>query len=202
MTAGKRAFVAISRGLGSCGRAQRFDYFAIIRNTLLAAFLASLANLAHHCFKLYAVVGRLTLVYGAALSVVGVVLLQSAAALVVRQHPYRFTIAGKRTSTQELLKAWTKAPEGARHELVPWESSSGNCALGSEGQPGGHVRARVLRTRLRAIPTGAYDLFYLCNYSVRMDVQMVLRTIFFLVRGARVTLGACAEAAAVHTTEG
>lgn len=31
----------------------------------------------------------------------------------------------------------------------------------------------------------SYDLYYLCNYSMRMDLQILLRTAFFLVRGAR-----------------
>jgi lipopolysaccharide/colanic/teichoic acid biosynthesis glycosyltransferase len=31
----------------------------------------------------------------------------------------------------------------------------------------------------------AYDLYYLCNYSLRLDLQILLRTLFFLTRGAR-----------------
>jgi exopolysaccharide biosynthesis polyprenyl glycosylphosphotransferase len=31
----------------------------------------------------------------------------------------------------------------------------------------------------------SYDLYYLCNYSMRMDLQLLLRTALFLVRGSR-----------------
>jgi lipopolysaccharide/colanic/teichoic acid biosynthesis glycosyltransferase len=31
----------------------------------------------------------------------------------------------------------------------------------------------------------AYDLYYLCHYSMRLDIQIMLRTAFFLTRGAR-----------------
>jgi exopolysaccharide biosynthesis polyprenyl glycosylphosphotransferase len=31
----------------------------------------------------------------------------------------------------------------------------------------------------------AYDLYYMCNYSMRMDIQILLRTLFSLTRGAR-----------------
>ena len=31
----------------------------------------------------------------------------------------------------------------------------------------------------------SYDLYYLCNYSLRLDVRLLLRTAFFLVRGSR-----------------
>jgi lipopolysaccharide/colanic/teichoic acid biosynthesis glycosyltransferase len=31
----------------------------------------------------------------------------------------------------------------------------------------------------------SYDLYYLCNYSARMDIRLMLRTILFLTRGSR-----------------
>ena len=31
----------------------------------------------------------------------------------------------------------------------------------------------------------SYDLYYLCNYTLRMDLRIILRTILFLTRGAR-----------------
>jgi lipopolysaccharide/colanic/teichoic acid biosynthesis glycosyltransferase len=39
----------------------------------------------------------------------------------------------------------------------------------------------VLDTRTKL----SYDLYYLCNYSMRTDLQIVLRTLLFLVRGSR-----------------
>ena len=52
------AFAAVSMGLGSYDRDKRFDYGLLLRNAFLAAFLASLANLAFHYFTLYDVIGR------------------------------------------------------------------------------------------------------------------------------------------------
>ena len=117
------AFGAISLGLGSYDRGRRFDYFAIARNTLIAAVLASLVNLAFHYFTLYAVVGRLTLVYGAVFSMAGVFAMRAAIATVVRQHPYRFTMLGGASPVRELLTDWMAGPDRtAMHQLVPWES--------------------------------------------------------------------------------
>ena len=31
----------------------------------------------------------------------------------------------------------------------------------------------------------SYDLYYLCNYSLRLDIRLLLRTAFFLIRGSR-----------------
>jgi lipopolysaccharide/colanic/teichoic acid biosynthesis glycosyltransferase len=31
----------------------------------------------------------------------------------------------------------------------------------------------------------SYDLYYLCSYSLRLDIRLLLRTVFFLVRGSR-----------------
>ena len=31
----------------------------------------------------------------------------------------------------------------------------------------------------------SYDLYYLCNYSLRLDIRLILRTAFFLLRGSR-----------------
>ena len=31
----------------------------------------------------------------------------------------------------------------------------------------------------------SYDLYYLCNYSLRLDLRLLLRTAFFLIRGSR-----------------
>lgn len=45
----------------------------------------------------------------------------------------------------------------------------------------GYAMDTILDTRAKL----SYDLYYLCNYSMRMDLQLLLRTAFFLVRGAR-----------------
>jgi lipopolysaccharide/colanic/teichoic acid biosynthesis glycosyltransferase len=45
----------------------------------------------------------------------------------------------------------------------------------------GYAMDTVLETELKL----AYDLYYLCNYSMRLDLQIMLRTVFFLARGAR-----------------
>jgi lipopolysaccharide/colanic/teichoic acid biosynthesis glycosyltransferase len=45
----------------------------------------------------------------------------------------------------------------------------------------GYAMDTLLDTRAKL----AYDLYYLCNYSLRLDLQILLRTIFFLTRGAR-----------------
>lgn len=39
----------------------------------------------------------------------------------------------------------------------------------------------ILDTRVKL----SYDLYYLCNYSMRMDLRLMLRTAFFLVRRYR-----------------
>jgi lipopolysaccharide/colanic/teichoic acid biosynthesis glycosyltransferase len=117
------AFGAISLGLGSHDREQRFDYLAIGRNLLIAGFLATLVDLAYHYFTLYTVVGRFTLVYGAATSLLGIFVLRSAITYVVRQHPYRFTVIGTSPPVHELLTGWIGGPtHDGMHVLVPWES--------------------------------------------------------------------------------
>jgi lipopolysaccharide/colanic/teichoic acid biosynthesis glycosyltransferase len=45
----------------------------------------------------------------------------------------------------------------------------------------GYAMDTVLDTQAKL----AYDLYYLCNYSLRLDLQILLRTAFFLTRGAR-----------------
>lgn len=116
------AFALISLGLGSYDREQRFDYSAIGRNTLIAAVVASLVNLAYHYFTLYTVVGRFTLVYGAAASVVGIVVLRYAISYIVRQHPYRFTVIGRSPVVEELRQALIETPRhNGMHVLVPWD---------------------------------------------------------------------------------
>jgi lipopolysaccharide/colanic/teichoic acid biosynthesis glycosyltransferase len=45
----------------------------------------------------------------------------------------------------------------------------------------GYAMDTVLDTREKL----AYDLFYLCNYSLRLDLQILLRTLFVLTHGAR-----------------
>ncbi len=45
----------------------------------------------------------------------------------------------------------------------------------------GYAMDTVLDTQAKL----AYDLYYLCNYSLRLDIQILLRTAFFLTRGAR-----------------
>ena len=117
------AFGAISLGLGSSDRDQRFDYVSIARNTLIAAVLASLVNLAYHYFTLYAVVGRFTLVYGAASATIGIVAVRAVLAYAVRRHPYRFTIIGTSHMVEELRGALVaEARDDGMHDLVPWAS--------------------------------------------------------------------------------
>ena len=45
----------------------------------------------------------------------------------------------------------------------------------------GYAMDNVADTRVRL----SYDLYYLCNYSLRMDLRIMLRTLLFLTRGAR-----------------
>jgi len=117
------AFGAIALGLGSYDRDRRFDYFAIIRIAVVATVLASLVNLAFHYFTLYAVVGRLTLVYGAAFSLVGTVAFRAALTWAVRQHPYRFTVIGSSAAVIDVLDHWAQNEDQARmYVLVPWGS--------------------------------------------------------------------------------
>lgn len=120
------AFAVISLGLGSYDREQRYDYVAIGRNTVMAALVASLVNLAYHYFTLYTVVGRFTLVYGATASVLGIVVLRCAIGYVVRQHPYRFTAIGESRLLDELQDTLRDAGEG--FVAVPWSrlSSAGS----------------------------------------------------------------------------
>lgn len=45
----------------------------------------------------------------------------------------------------------------------------------------GYAADTVAETRRKL----SYDLYYLCNYSLRLDLRLLLRTAFFLVRGSR-----------------
>ena len=52
----------------------------------------------------------------------------------------------------------------------------------------GHAQLKqgyVMDTALDTQAKLSYDLYYLCNYTLRMDVQLLLRTMLFLIRGAR-----------------
>ena len=116
-------YCAIALGLGSYDRDRRFDPLAAVRIGLTAAFLASLINLAYHYFTLYTVVGRLTLVYGAAIALVGVLAVRAALIWVVRQHPYRFTVLGTSAAVLEVLAHWASTKgEERTHVMVPWTS--------------------------------------------------------------------------------
>ena len=119
------SFGVISLGLGSYDREDRFDYVSIVRNALIAAFLASLVDLGYHYFTLYAVVGRFTLVYGGAASFVGIVAFRTAMAYAVRQHPYRFTILGSSRVVDELKTSWSDGRTGRGLALIPWSSIFG-----------------------------------------------------------------------------
>ena len=79
---------------------------------ILAAVVATLVNLAYHYFTLYAVVGRFTLVYGGAASLLGIVVVRSAIAYAVRQHPYRFTVIGSHRSLTSYEAPWLTLPAG------------------------------------------------------------------------------------------
>jgi exopolysaccharide biosynthesis polyprenyl glycosylphosphotransferase len=117
------AFVATSLGLGSYDRDKRFDYGLLVRNAALAAFLASLVNLAFHYFTLYDVVGRLTLVYGASFALVGTLLLRAGVNWSAHTHPYRFTVIGGSAALTEIFAHWEREAKQARlYVLVPWEA--------------------------------------------------------------------------------
>jgi lipopolysaccharide/colanic/teichoic acid biosynthesis glycosyltransferase len=45
----------------------------------------------------------------------------------------------------------------------------------------GYAMDTVLDTQAKL----SYDLYYLCNYSMRLDIRILLRTVLFLTRGAR-----------------
>jgi exopolysaccharide biosynthesis polyprenyl glycosylphosphotransferase len=117
------AFTMISLGLGSYDREDRFDYYAIARNAILAAALASGLALAVHYFALYQVIGRLTLAYGAAFALVGTIGLRTALAWAVQRHPYRFAVIGASGPIRHVLEEWARHERQARlYELVPWET--------------------------------------------------------------------------------
>jgi exopolysaccharide biosynthesis polyprenyl glycosylphosphotransferase len=117
------AFVATALGLGYYDRQNRFDIWAVLRNGLLATLLASGVNLAFHYFTLYEVVGRLTLVYGAAFAFTGVVLLRGAMTLAVRRHRYRFAVIGSSGQVWRTVSVWAETDKHAKlYELVPWDA--------------------------------------------------------------------------------
>jgi len=116
------AFGAISLGMGSYDRDRRFDYFSIVRITLGAAILASLLNVAYHYFALYAVVGRLTLAYGAILSVTGIVAVRSLIAFAVRKRPYRIAVIGASTAVRETLLHLVTERGAPTYQAVAWET--------------------------------------------------------------------------------
>jgi exopolysaccharide biosynthesis polyprenyl glycosylphosphotransferase len=90
---------------------------------LLATVLATLVNLTFHYFTLYTVVGRLTLVYGAAFALIGTVVFRAALASSVRQHPYRSTVIGASASISKVLAHRANQLDEAKlYVLVPWES--------------------------------------------------------------------------------
>lgn len=122
------AFGVMSLGLGSYDRRDRFDYVSILRGAAIAAFLAALVDLAYHYFTLYTVVGRFTLLYGAAATLVGIVVFRSAIAYAVRQHPYRFTILGTSRVVDELKASWHDKHTGQGLVLIPWASIFGRDA--------------------------------------------------------------------------
>jgi lipopolysaccharide/colanic/teichoic acid biosynthesis glycosyltransferase len=117
------AFVAISLGLGSYDRDKRFDLVLLLRNALIAAILATFANLAFHYFTLYDVVGRLTLVFGGSFALVGSVGFRAAVARSVRSHPYRFTVIGEPSGLGEVFDYWNgRGDQKNLHLHVPWET--------------------------------------------------------------------------------
>lgn len=117
------AFTVVSLGLGSYDREDRFDYYAIGRNAIVAAVLASGLALAVHYFALYQVIGRLTLAYGAAFALVGTLSVRTALTWAVRRHPYRFAVIGASGPIRQVLEEWAGHERQARlYELVPWET--------------------------------------------------------------------------------
>jgi exopolysaccharide biosynthesis polyprenyl glycosylphosphotransferase len=117
------AFVATALGLGFYDRQNRFDIWAVLRNAVLATLLASGVNLAFHYFTLYEVVGRLTLVYGAAFAFGGVVLVRAAMTLAVRRHRYRFAVIGSSGQVWRTVSVWAETDKHAKlYELVPWDA--------------------------------------------------------------------------------
>jgi exopolysaccharide biosynthesis polyprenyl glycosylphosphotransferase len=123
------AYGAVGLGLGSYDREHRFDYLTLVRNAALAAVLASLANLAFHYFTLYEVVGRLTLVYGAAFALAGSVLLRVGIAAAAHRHPFRFTVIGRSRPVSRTVSDWARQEAQAKlYVLVPWETIFANPA--------------------------------------------------------------------------
>ncbi|MCC6619400.1 MAG: exopolysaccharide biosynthesis polyprenyl glycosylphosphotransferase [Chloroflexi bacterium] len=117
------AFGAISLGMGSYDRDRRFEYLGIARVAITAAILASIINVAYHYFALYAVVGRLTLVYGAMLSLAGVMLARWAITWAVRQHPYRFAVIGNSRPVSEALARLAAQDHTRMYEAVAWSDA-------------------------------------------------------------------------------
>jgi lipopolysaccharide/colanic/teichoic acid biosynthesis glycosyltransferase len=116
-------FGAVSLGLGSYDRDQRFDYFSIVRSGVIASVLASLVNLGYHYFTLYTVVGRLTLVFGAAFGLVGMVAVRSFLTWVVGRYPYRFSVVGSSATVVDRITGWLMdRRRSGMYVHVPWES--------------------------------------------------------------------------------
>lgn len=114
------AFGIIALGLGSYDQDTRFDYFAIGRIAIASSVLASLVTLAFYYFTLYTVVGRLTLVYGAAFALVGVFAMRAALAWVARQHPYRVAMIGRSSAIAAVVEHWAADKRARMQQLVPW----------------------------------------------------------------------------------
>jgi exopolysaccharide biosynthesis polyprenyl glycosylphosphotransferase len=117
------AFVASALGLGYYDRQSRFDTWHLLRSALLATLLASMVNVAFHYFTLYQVVGRLTLVFGAAFAVVGVMVVRLALAMAVRRHLYRFAVIGSMGAIGETVREWASTDRhGKLYEAVAWDT--------------------------------------------------------------------------------
>ena len=167
------AFAAISLGLGSYDREQRFDYVAIGRNTIVAAVLATLVNLAYHYFTLYAVVGRFTLVYGAAAAMIGIVAVRVAVASAVRRHPYRFTVIGTSRVLDELRQALPAA--GGMYVSVPWADIAGEL----QPTPDQLARADVAEMVVAADVLPEQEAINLALLGLRANVPIVNDRAFY-----------------------
>lgn len=97
------AHLVFGLGLGLYDRAARFDYGAIFRFGVLANVLAGVSTLLFFYFVYYNVMGRWTLVFGTVGTTVGILVVRSCLAWVLRRNPYRFTVAGSSKSCQEVV---------------------------------------------------------------------------------------------------
>lgn len=170
-------FVFVSLGLGSYDRDRRFDYFHLARNTAVATLLASLINLAFHYFTLYTVVGRLTLVFGAAFALAGTFIVRASLTWVVRQNPYRFTIIGNSASVHEIVDRWISDKTASQmYVLVPWDAIF---PLGQEPTVDGLHAANIAEIVVTSDAMGDQEAVDFALIALRANVPVVDQRTFY-----------------------